>query len=70
MSVSESQFILANKIANFAANLDFDKSILDSENQKSVSEVIETLYDLAEKIAGNRSEELYQHVVFTEPQLP
>lgn len=67
--MSESQFILANKIANFAANLDFDKSILNDENQESVKDVIETLYDLAEKIAGDRAEDLYRHVVFTEPQL-
>lgn len=52
-------FDIANKIANFAAEIDFDKSILSVEDQKSISQVVETLFDLAECIAGDRSIELY-----------
>lgn len=61
-------FDFANKIANFASDIDFDKNILSVEDQKSVSQVIETLYDLAESIAGDRSEELYKYVAFTSQQ--
>lgn len=53
------KFILANKIANFACELDWDKSILSEEDRNSVHQVVEKLHDLAESISGDRASELY-----------
>lgn len=52
-------FAFANKIADFASEIDMQKHFLSEEDQKSCLQVVEQLYDLAESIADERASELY-----------